>query len=110
MSMAENMHRQNSIAFTAIAESARFQSHSILQRWLPDGKRQGAEWIVRNPKRNDQHPGSFRINLGTGRWSDFATGDSGGDMISLAAYLFDLSQAQAALRLAEMLGVKAYDN
>jgi hypothetical protein len=36
----------------------------------------------------DQNPGSFSINVRTGRWADFATGDKGGDVISLAAYLF----------------------
>jgi hypothetical protein len=40
----------------------------------------------------------------TGRWTDFATGDTGGDPVSLAAYLFDLSQLDAARRLAAMLG------
>jgi hypothetical protein len=40
---------------------------------------------------------------------DFATGDGGGDLISLAAYLFDLRQDEAALKVAEMLGVNPYD-
>jgi hypothetical protein len=43
--------------------------------------------------------------LRTGAWGDFATDDRGGDLISLAAHLFRLSQAEAALRLAHMLGV-----
>lgn len=108
MRLADSNRCQRDIAFPAIAESALCLSQSIVQRWLPDGKRHGFEWIARNPKRNDHRPGSFRINLTTGRWSDFATGDSGGDLISLAAYLFDLNQAQAALRLAGMLGVEPY--
>jgi len=41
----------------------------------------------------------------TGRWSDFATGDKGGDVISLAAYLSGTGQVEAACALAEMLGV-----
>jgi hypothetical protein len=78
---------------------------SLLMRWLPGGRREGREWVVLNPKRGDRRPGSFRINMVTGRWSDFATGDVGGDVISLAAYLFDLKQTQAALRIADMIGV-----
>lgn len=46
------------------------------------------------------------MNLATGRWADFATGDRGGDPVSLVAFLFDLSQGEAARRLAAMLGVR----
>ena len=41
----------------------------------------------------------------TGRWADFATDARGGDVISLAAYLFALKQSDAARRLAAMLGL-----
>jgi hypothetical protein len=78
---------------------------SLLARWAPGGKRIGREYVARNPKRADRRCGSFSINMSTGRWSDFATGDAGGDPISLAAYLFDLSQAEAARRVARMLGI-----
>jgi hypothetical protein len=60
---------------------------------------------VRNPRRPDRRPGSFLINLRTGKWADFATGDKGGDPVSLAAFLFGLSQSKAAEELARMLGV-----
>ncbi|MGD9511244.1 MAG: hypothetical protein AB7O95_26515 [Geminicoccaceae bacterium] len=79
---------------------------ALLDRWLPEGRWQGREYVVRNPRRQDRRPGSFKINLATGRWSDFATGDKGGDPISLAAYLFGLTQPEAARRLAEMLRVR----
>ncbi|WP_234052606.1 MULTISPECIES: hypothetical protein [unclassified Xanthobacter] len=94
------------IDFAAINGAALAALPSILARWLPGGRRQGAEYVVRNPKRADGRPGSFSINLRSGRWSDFATGDAGGDPVSLAAYLFDLTQADAARRLAAMLNVK----
>ncbi len=77
----------------------------ILRRWLPDGRRLGGEWVARNPRRIDLHLGSFRINLGSGKWADFATGDRGGDVISLAAYLGGCSQTEAARRLAKMRGL-----
>ncbi len=63
-------------------------------------------WTARNPRRADTHAGSFRINLRTGRWADFATGDKGGDPVSLAAYLHGLSQIEAARRLAGMFGLE----
>ncbi len=78
---------------------------ALLGRWLPEGKVEGKEFVARNPRRTDRNRGSFKINLRTGRWADFATGDRGGDPISLAAYLFGLSQIEAARKLAHMLGL-----
>jgi hypothetical protein len=78
----------------------------LLRRWLPDGKRRGCEWVARNPTRNDRRPGSFKINLRTGRWGDFAAGDKGGDVIALYAYLRGIRQTDAARELARLLQVK----
>jgi hypothetical protein len=59
-----------------------------------------------NPRRSDRRLGSFRVNLRTGMWADFACHDAaGGDPISLAAYLFGLTQIEAAKRLAATLGM-----
>ena len=77
----------------------------LLRRWLPDGELQGLEYVALNPNRTDQNKGSFKINISSGRWADFATGDRGGDVVSLAAYLFEISQGEAARRLAHMLGM-----
>jgi hypothetical protein len=93
------------IDFPSINTAAVRVLPALLARWLPDGRRQGQEWEARNPTRPDRHPGSFKVNLATGRWADFATGDRGGDVVSLAAYLHGLSQVEAARRLAAMLGV-----
>lgn len=70
-----------------------------LRAWLPEGKKQGHEWIAKNPTRNDSKPGSFCINMRTGKWSDFATGDKGGDLLSLYAYLNNLENYKAALEI-----------
>jgi hypothetical protein len=79
---------------------------SLLRRWLPDGRVVGGEYVAINPRRFDQHPGSFKINLISDRWADFAlTSVSGGDPVSLAAYLANCSQVEAAQRLANMLGI-----
>ncbi|MFM9847335.1 MAG: hypothetical protein ACKVP3_09245 [Hyphomicrobiaceae bacterium] len=71
----------------------------LVPRWLPDGLRHGHEWTARNPRRNDKRPGSFKVNLRSGRWADFATGDAGGDLISLAAFLHGWTQSRAALEI-----------
>jgi hypothetical protein len=91
--------------FAAINAAGRAELATLLARWLPDGRVNGREYEARNPRRGDRHPGSFRVNLRTCRWADFAVGASGGDPISLAAYIFGLSQSDAARRLADMLGV-----
>jgi hypothetical protein len=93
------------INYQAIKSVALSALPAILERWLPDGKIVGNEWIACNPRRADQKPGSFKINIRSGKWADFATGDKGGDIISLAAYLGNLRQSEAARNLAQMLGV-----
>jgi hypothetical protein len=93
------------VDFAAVNRAALRRLPEMLRRWLPGGRIEGREYVVRNPKRRDRQSGSFKINTESGRWADFATGDKGGDPISLAAYLFGLRQVEAAQRLAEMLGL-----
>ena len=94
--------------FAAINNAALPVLPALVVRWLPDGRRQGCEWVARNPCRVDRRPGSFRVNLQTGRWADFALEDvRGGDPVSLAAYLSGQSQSDAARALADMLGVSS---
>ena len=95
------------IEFAAIAEVSRNNLHSLVADWLPGGRTIGREWVALNPTRADRSPGSFRINLDSGLWADFATGDKGRDAISLFAYLNGLQQGQAARALALRLGVTA---
>jgi hypothetical protein len=97
--------RRQRIDFGRVNQAALSRLPELLSRWLPDGRREGGEWVARNPTRFDRRAGSFKINLATGRWADFATGDHGGDVVSLAAYLAGIDQAKAARRLAEALGV-----
>jgi hypothetical protein len=97
------------VSFQAISAAALVHLPALVRRWLPDGRLQGHEWVSRNPTRDDRKPGSFKINLRSGRWADFATGAKGGDVISLAAHLFGLSQVAAARKLAAMLGISAED-
>ncbi len=93
--------------FAAINREALAAFPAVLARILPGGKRVGAELVARNPRRADRRLGSFKVNRSSGRWADFATGDRGGDPISLVAYLADVSQGEAARLLARMLGIEA---
>jgi hypothetical protein len=92
--------------FAAINRAAIVRLGDVLARLLPGGRAVGAEW----------HAGSLRGEAGdslrvrprgdrAGAWCDFATGDKGGDPISLAAAVARVSQAEAARRLAAMLGL-----
>lgn len=99
------MKSRSKLDFQAINRAALARLPDLCARWLPDGRRRGHEYIARNPQRVDRRAGSFSINLISGRWADFAVGARGGDTVSLAAYLSGLGQAEAARRLAEMLGV-----
>jgi hypothetical protein len=94
------------IDFDRVNRAALAALPALLTRWLPDGRQMAGEWVARNPRRADRTPGSFKVNMRTGRWSDFATGDKGGDVVSLAAYLAGIGQAEAACELARALGIE----
>lgn len=98
------------VDFETVNRAALSVLGSLLARWLPGGRVEGREYIALNPKRTDRNLGSFRINLDSGRWGDFATGDTGGDPVSLGAFLFDLGQGEAAFKLAGMLGVSSHES
>ena len=103
------MTRRRTIAFERIKDAALSASETIVRRWLPDGRREGREWVALNPRRADKRRGSFKVNLHSGRWGDFHTGDRGGDLISLAAFLYNMREDEAARNVAEMLGIDAYE-
>lgn len=103
------MNRRGRLSFDRVRAAVLPHADTLVTRWLPDGHREGREWVARNPTRGDGRAGSFKVNLKTGAWGDFATGHCGGDLIALAAYLRQISQLEAARALAEMLGVDAYE-
>jgi hypothetical protein len=91
--------------FREIAMEALKQARTLLERWLPGGAWQRNEYVVRNPTRLDSSPGSFKINAGTGVWSDFATGASGGDLIALRALIDNIPPIEAARAIAGELAL-----
>ncbi|WP_286131263.1 hypothetical protein [Loktanella sp. 5RATIMAR09] len=95
-----------SVFFHSINLACRARLPSLLAAWLPDGRKQGQEWVALNPTRSDRHAGSFKINMITGQWADFATGDKGGDPVSLYAYLKGMRQGDAARALSQEWGLK----
>jgi hypothetical protein len=93
------------IDFDRINRAALAAFPAVLARILPSGKQLHREWVALNPRRADRNLGSFRVNRYNGKWCDFATGDKGGDPISLVAYVEGVTQGDAARRLARMLGI-----
>lgn len=93
------------IDFDNINAAALRNGRPLLPTLLPGGTFRSLEYVVRNPRRNDTSPGSFKINFKTGKWADFATADEGGDLVSLFAYVRGVDQGDAARELAEKLGV-----
>lgn len=93
------------IEFQRIAGVALLAADNLLADWLPDGTRKGKEYWPTNPVRGDRKPGSFSINLHTGSWHDFASGDKGGDLVSLLAFLRGCRQIDAARIIAGQLGL-----
>jgi putative DNA primase/helicase len=87
-----------------VASAALQRIDHILNYLLPQGRSDGGEYKSLNPLRDDSRPGSFSINLHSGAWADFATGDKGGDLVALWCYLQRCKdQGEAAQQVAEFL-------
>ena len=88
-----------------VAAAALNSIDSVLANWCAGGKREGHEYVALNPNRSDSTSGSFKINLSTGAWADFAIDLRGGDLVALVAYLDGVSQFEAAKLLGAFLGI-----
>lgn len=89
-----------------VAVAALNDAETLLAEWLPDGVRQGSEWVARNTARDDQGKGSFGVSLASGKWNDFADSDAhGGDLVSLLSYLQSCRQVEAAMQIDQRLGL-----
>ena len=85
------------INFERVAQDLLADARGNLMQWFPAGKVHGKEFKVGNLQ---GEPGeSLSINITTGAWSDFATGDKGGDLLSLYAATRGLRQLEAAREL-----------
>ncbi len=93
------------IGIGRIAAAALNQSRTLLPAWLPDGRWDGVEW--RCGDLSGGKGSSFGANSKTGKWSDFASGESGGDLVSLYAAIHGLRQGDAAREVAEQIGMDA---
>lgn len=86
------------IRFAELARALLDQAEQLVARWLPGGARQSKEWVCGSLAGGKGS--SCSVNVKNGCWSDFATDDKGGDLISLYAAIHGLDQGQAALQVA----------
>ena len=101
-----SVRKSGRVDFDRINAEALVSLEAVCRRLLPNGD--GAR--VTNMSRSIRVAAiatwdRFKINLKSGVWADFASGDKGGDPVSLVAFIEDCKQGEAALKLARMLGL-----
>jgi hypothetical protein len=92
--------------FAAVNRAATARAEDVARRLLPSGVRRGKYWVAADL--SGAAGKSLRVNLEgdkTGAWFDNATGERGGDFVSLAAAVARIPQKEAARQLGRMLGV-----
>lgn len=107
------MHQNNNkkqINFTGLSQAILPKAQYLIGQLGLQGKLVGNEFSAINPRRQDKHLGSFRINIKTGKWADFATSDKGGDLVSLYAYIKKIDQKAAAIELCQQYGINLYEH
>ena len=77
-------------------------SIEVLKMLVGSGKIEGGDYVALNLRRNDSRLGSFRIDIQTGRFHDFATGDRGGSILDLASFVYDCDLLTAARKLQQL--------
>lgn len=98
--------RAGKVDFEQLAELTLAHFDTVVEDILDlEGKYEGKEFVAFNPRRRDNELGSFKIDSERGLFCDFACEDEckGGDLIGLAAYVWDCDRVQAALRLRNSL-------
>lgn len=86
------------IQFGPLREALLADAENLVGRWLPGGQFDGPEY--RCADLSGGHGHSCSVNVKTGKWADFATGEQGNDFIGLYAAIHGLSNAKAAIQVA----------
>lgn len=94
------------INFVALSEALLARAGQLVPDWLPGGVLRGHEYACGSLFGGAGS--SCSVNLTTGKWSDFATGEAGNDLVSLYAAIQGLSDqmSKAAARLAREEGLE----
>jgi len=92
------------IRFKDLAEALLARADQLVPAWLPGGRRHGHEYACGSVQGGEGT--SCSVNLVTGAWGDFATGEQGGDLVSLYAAAHGLEMGKAALQVARDEGLE----
>ena len=81
------------------------QAEAVLSRLIGSVELKGRELLMLNEERGDNSLGSFKFNIDTGAWADFAAGDMRGHgIVGLVSKYFTLSTQAAITKIREELG------
>jgi DNA primase (bacterial type) len=89
--------------FQEVKDGLQCRLAAVVQNLLPGGRVSGKEYICGSIQGGSGN--SCRTNLETGVGSDFATGDSWGDIIGLAAKVWNMRQGEAARELGKQYSI-----
>lgn len=85
------------IDFEGLAARLLSQAQSLLSQWLPGGRLIGQEWSCGDL--TGVAGDSLKVNIRTGKWSDFSGTEKGGDLVSLYAAIHGIKNGEAAREL-----------
>lgn len=98
------MDSNGKLDFEGLAATLLPRAGELLTQWLPGGKPVGHEYVCGSLLGG---PGdSCKVNMNTGLWQDFATGEKGGDLISLYAQINNIKNGDAAKQLADQVNFR----
>lgn len=88
------------IRWTELAAALQRKALELLKEWLPHGhlNQQKTEYVCGSL--SGDAGSSLSVNLESGLWKDFCTGESGRDLLDLYAAIHDLSKGKAAVQVA----------
>lgn len=92
------------LPFEALAADLLQHSRTLLSEWFPAGKFRGHEFVMGDVHGSEGE--SCSVNVNTGMWADFSSGDKGGDLISLYAAANRIEQGVAFKALSNGSGIK----
>lgn len=92
------------IKYLALSAALLDRINQLVPAWLAGGKKEGKEYKCGSL--SGGKGGSCSVNMVSGMWSDFATGEKGGDLISLFAAINGLDQGLAAVQVARDEGLE----
>ena len=93
----------NGNIFQEVKDGLQSRLDDVVQELLPGGRISGKEYLCASLQGGSGE--SCRTNLETGKGSDFASGDAWGDIIGLAAKVWNMRQGEAAGELKKQYNI-----